>query len=244
MPKPDSCIFYRGPSRLDGEEIVAIATTGSDNRKTGDMIQTWILRTSHSPTEAVRLGHDSSICGDCYHRGARGSRGSADRPRTCYVNVGQAPQGIWRKFRRRGYPKMHLREFLEQRGGQALRMGSYGDPVAVPIAAWDGASSAHTRTGYTHQWRRAAADPFRSLIMASCDSPAEAMDAARHGWRTFLVRPMHDPSIVVESIECLADSHGKTCVECGLCRGTQGAAKAPSIWIEAHGTAKRFVGAL
>lgn len=233
---PNSCIFYRGPSALDGKEIVAIATTGSDNRKTGDMIQTWILRTSHSPTEAVRLGHDSSICGDCYHRGA------PDRPRTCYVSIGQAPQGVWRKFKRRGYPRMQLREFLAQRGFQPLRMGSYGDPVAVPIAAWDGAYAVRTRTGYTHQWRRPEAEPFKKLVMASCDSPAEAMDAARQGWRTFLVRPLDAPPSA--GIECLADSHGKTCVECGLCRGTQLAANAPSIWIEAHGTAKRFVGAV
>lgn len=233
--RPDSCIFYRGPSALDGKEIVAIATTGSDNRKTGDMIQTWILRTSHSPTEAVRLGHDSSICGDCYHRG------SVDRPRTCYVNVGQAPQGIWRKFKRRGYPRMSLRDFLALRDWQPLRMGSYGDPVAVPIEAWDGAAGAPTRTGYTHQWRRPIAEPFKELVMASCDSVAEAADAARQGWRTFLVRPLGAEQTA--GIECLSDSHGKTCVECGLCRGTQGAAKAPSIWIEAHGTAKRFVGA-
>lgn len=232
--------FYRGPSMIDGHEIVAIATTGSANRKTGDMIQTWILRTSHSPTEAVRLGHDRSICGECPHR--------TGAVRTCYVNIGQAPQAVWRAFKARRYPKASLAEFLAQRGDQPLRMGSYGDPAAVPIDAWDGAAGTRRRAGYTHQWRNPIAQPFKRLVMASCDGPGEAIEAARQGWRTFLVQPVGAPAPVAGdeggpgSIECLADSHGKTCSECGLCRGAD-RPNAPSIWIEAHGTAKRFVGA-
>lgn len=229
--------FYRGPSMIDGREIVAIATTGSDNRKTGDLIQTWILRTSHSPTEAVRLGHDHSICGDCRHRG------SEDRPRTCYVNIGQAPQAVWRAFKARRYPKATLAEFLAHRGDQGLRMGSYGDPAAVPIEAWQGANMPwRKRAGYTHQWRNPIARPFRELVMASCDSPSEAMEAAMDGWRTFLVQPVGAPP-PADAIECLSDSLGRTCEQCGLCRGAD-RPNAPSIWIEAHGTAKRFVGAL
>lgn len=248
-----ACQFYRGPSMIDGREIVAIATTGSENRKTGDLIQTWILRTSHSPTEAVRLGHDRSICGDCKHRGTE------ERPRTCYVNFGQAPQSVWRAFKARRYPKATLAEFLAQRPDQGLRMGSYGDPVAVPIEAWLGASGSRKRAGYTHQWRNPIARPFRELVMASCDSPSEAMEAAMDGWRTFLVQPVGAPppaqgiNCLADShgrtkekaslggmIQCLADSHGRTCESCGLCRGAD-RPNAPSIWIEAHGTARRFV---
>jgi len=51
---------------------VVIATgfsTPSDNRKTGDMIQIWILVRSVSPTEAIRTGLDRLICGSCVHRG-------------------------------------------------------------------------------------------------------------------------------------------------------------------------------
>ena len=95
-------ILYEGPSMLDGAPIVAIATTGkSANRKTGDMIQTWILRQEWSPVDAVRYGADSSICGSCTHRGAP----AEGKPRTCYVNVGQAPQGIWRAWKAGRYPK-------------------------------------------------------------------------------------------------------------------------------------------
>jgi hypothetical protein len=44
---PNSVIFYRGPSQLTGDPIVAVLTglvTRSSNAKTGPMLQTWILR--------------------------------------------------------------------------------------------------------------------------------------------------------------------------------------------------------
>jgi hypothetical protein len=158
------------------------------------------------------------------------------------VNIGQAPQGIWRKFKRRGYPKMALADFLKQRPEQALRMGSYGDPVAVPIYAWAGAGTAPKRAGYTHQWRHARAEPFRKLVMASCDSVADAAEAAQRGWRAFLVRQPGDVAELPGMVECANTTHGKSCATCALCFGSH--PTAPSIWIEAHGTAKRFVGAL
>ena len=48
-------ILYEGPSLLDGEPIVAILTglrSSSCNRKTGAMLQTWIMRADVSPAEA------------------------------------------------------------------------------------------------------------------------------------------------------------------------------------------------
>ena len=37
-------VLYEGPSKLDGEPIVAIATLKTENTKTGPTIQTWILK--------------------------------------------------------------------------------------------------------------------------------------------------------------------------------------------------------
>jgi hypothetical protein len=54
-----------------------------ENRKTGNMIQVWILCANESPVAAVKSGSDGIVCGDCKHRG----NGFSDR--TCYVNVGQ-----------------------------------------------------------------------------------------------------------------------------------------------------------
>lgn len=230
-------IFYRGPSALDGKPIVAIATLGkSSNRKTGDMIQTWILRADLDPASAVNTGEDESICGSCPHRGAFPK--SKAEPRTCYVNVGQAPLGIWRAWKRGSYSRGSMLEVATR--GRPVRLGAYGDPVAVPWSSWAGIHLAPKWTGYTHQWRLPHAAAFRSVLMASCDSVADAADAARQGWRTFLVRGV-DSEPLAGMLECVNVTHGKACADCGLCNGNQ-SWQAPNIQIQAHGTAKRFVG--
>ena len=65
---PKGVVLYRGPSKLDGEPIVCIATglkAPSKNPKTGTMVQTWILREDVAPHKAQKTGEDSSVCGDC-----------------------------------------------------------------------------------------------------------------------------------------------------------------------------------
>ena len=74
-------IFYEGPSLLDGKPIVGIALAGSStNSKTGELVQTYILRSDMPPQDAINDGHDVSICGNCTHRKTVGDNG-----RTCYV---------------------------------------------------------------------------------------------------------------------------------------------------------------
>ena len=82
-------LIYKGPSQLDGRPIVVIATTGSKNAKTGNMLQTWILRADVPPVQATKTGEDYSICGDCPHRGAVTGK------RSCYVLPFQAPLKIY-----------------------------------------------------------------------------------------------------------------------------------------------------
>ena len=85
MAKPNGAILYRGPSLLDGADIVVIAigtNSGSENRKTGRMLQTYILRADALPAAVVRTGNDSSICGDCTHRGDGTGKGRTDRKST------------------------------------------------------------------------------------------------------------------------------------------------------------------
>lgn len=65
---PQGVVLYEGPSMLDGEPIVAIATgmqTPSTNRKTGEMVQVHILLQKEHPSVAQNSGADSSICGNC-----------------------------------------------------------------------------------------------------------------------------------------------------------------------------------
>ena len=64
MSKPNGYILYEGPSGIDGAPIVVIATgfaNSSANAKTGDMIQTWIIRSDIAPHHAVKSGDDASI---------------------------------------------------------------------------------------------------------------------------------------------------------------------------------------
>ncbi|NBU71905.1 MAG: hypothetical protein EBS53_10740, partial [Bacteroidetes bacterium] len=58
-------LFYRGASPIDRAPLIGIATLESENRKTGNMVQTWILREDISPTMARSIGEDRSFCGDC-----------------------------------------------------------------------------------------------------------------------------------------------------------------------------------
>lgn len=234
-------VFYRGPSVLDpATDIVAVATLQSDNRKTGNMIQTWILRTDRSPVEAIMDGTDAAICGDCRHRGVPKPKGAriSPVPRTCYVNVGQAPQAVYRAWQRGRYRPGTMLEVASL--GRPVRLGAYGDPVAVPWQAWEGIHLAPRWTGYTHQWRRIEAAPFKGIVMASCDSVREAMDAATEGWRTFLVRAV-DTRVPDGMIPCPAVDRGASCGTCGLCNGNE-SWKAPNVTIEAHGSAAAFVG--
>lgn len=229
MARPLGITLYDGPSALDGAPIVVVATFNSNNRKTGAMVQVWILRKDVSPVAAIQSGADASICGDCVHRS------NVDGVRTCYVNVGQAPLAVWNAYRRGKYPTGTVADIPR---GRPVRLGAYGDPAAVPFDVFAGVDNRKVWTGYSHQWRTCD-QRYRSLLMASADSVADAADAAAMGWRSFLVTPDGAP-IPEQMIECPSETHGVQCATCGLCKGA--AIGAPSIAIGAHGPAKRFVG--
>lgn len=228
-------VLWRGVSLLDGvTPIVAIATglRGSANAKTGAMVQTWILREDMAPHDAVRSGGDAAVCGDCKHRPSTGG--------ACYVKVFQAPLSVFRAFHRGTYATAD--DIAAIGAGRAVRVGSYGDPAAVPVAVWQALiSSATMHTGYTHQWRVAPA--LASICMASADTPAERDEARTAGWRTFTVRLASDPLAAREAVCPASHEAGvKTnCATCGACNGTATGRKG-SIAIIAHGSsAKRFI---
>src|SRR5690606_19236104 len=170
----------------DGAPIVMIGTgfgTKSTNRKTGDMIQTWILRQDLLPTEAIKTDDDKSICGNCPLRGIGGGV-----HRACYVNLGQAPNNVYRTYRAGGYGRLPELRFFN---GRAVRLGSYGDPAAVPLELVASiASAAAGHTGYTHQWRTCD-QRLREWCMASADSVGDYRAAKALGWRVFRVRSEH-----------------------------------------------------
>lgn len=245
--KANSAVIWRGASLLDGAPIVVIASglrTGSTNRKTGAMLQTYILRDDVSPVDAVKSGADASICGNCPHRGTPettyapfGVTRMAQR--TCYVNVGQGALSVWRAYKRGTLTDVSSRDVhdtLSHLGrGRVVRLGTYGDPAAVPARVWQLLTADATgRTGYTHQWRNAP--QLRSLCMASADSESDARDAQALGWRTFRVAfPGDLARLPVESICPASAEAGKklTCAQCLACSGA--GTRRGSIVIQAHG---------
>jgi hypothetical protein len=233
MPKPNGAILYSGPSLLDGAPIVVIAiglASGSTNRKTGSMLQTYILRSDMEPTLAVKSGADAAICGNCRHRGAPGEPVG----RTCYVNVGQGPLGVYRAFKRGVYPTAI--DLVAIGNGRMVRLGTYGDPAAVPVGVWTLLTkSAQGRTGYTHQWR--TAHGLRALCMASVDTMHEAEEARASGWRYFRVAmPTDLARLPMESI-CPASKEAGYKLKCETCLACSGAVngRKGSIVIQAHG---------
>jgi len=228
-------ILYRGPSELDGKPIVVVATglgRSSRNEKTGDMVQTWILRDDVDPWDAVKSGQDASVCGDCPHRGT-----------SCYVKVFQAPKSVWKAAQRGAYPLVSDAAGLTALGrGRAVRLGSYGDPAAVPAHIWGAlVAEASAWTGYTHQWRWAS--HLQPLVMASVDSPEEMAAAEREGWRTFRVRLAGEPVDRQREFICPASKEAgyKTdCASCRACMGTSAKAKASPVIIAHGATARRF----
>lgn len=229
-------VIYRGPSLLNGAPIVAIATLSTDNAKTGPMVQTWILPDDGTmPHEHVKAGTDESVCGDCKHRPALGG--------ACYVRVFQGPRSVYAAFLRGRYELDDGYRAASAVYGRALRIGSYGDPAAVPTEVWERlVRNAASHTGYTHQWKRPEAAALRGLVMASCDTPEEREEARSMGWRTFTVRLESDPLAQRESVCPASDEagHKVTCAQCRMCDGAA-SGKRGSIAILAHGgTAKRY----
>jgi hypothetical protein len=181
--KPTGYIVYEGPSVLDGAPIVMIATLETDNRKTGDMVQTWIIRSDMSPLDASRSKLDSAICGNCPHKWSAGG--------ACYVNLGQAPTSIYRAYLRGSYPlylgfNETLRSLLHNR---KIRLGAYGDPAAVPVQVLRLlVSLAAGHTGYTHQMAHRNFDPaVLQYCMASADTAKQAANLWADKARTFRI---------------------------------------------------------
>jgi hypothetical protein len=241
LSKAPGVILYEGPSKLDGQPIVVIATglaKASRNAKTGAMVQTYILRRDMHPIEAVRSGADASICGTCPHRGDGTGQG-----RSCYVTLAHGPSTVYKAYLRGVYPKANAFQAAALFAGKMVRLGTYGDPAAAPLALWKVAlTSAEGWTGYTHQWRTISPE-FAALVMASADSVEDMNAAHALGFRTFRVTAAPFANIKGREAVCPAsEEKGKvaSCITCRACMGTSGKAKA-SIQIAAHGGGKKHV---
>lgn len=249
--KLNNSIIYTGPSLIDGKPIIVACIIKSGNVKTGNMLQTYILRADINPLEASRTGADVSICGDCKHRGkptTNAAKKTAEG-RTCYVNIGQGPSQVYKAFIKGNYPSITPEQTQEIGRNQMVRLGTYGDPAAVPQSVWNNLlmhSAGHT--GYTHQHNTNGLTPDYKTLMYSADNPQDAISAHSKGYRTFRVIPVQaykehgNNALLTNEILCPASKEndkGITCKQCKLCTGS--ASKGKSIAIVAHGTSRNKV---
>jgi hypothetical protein len=228
---------------LDGSPIVLIATYGNTgkkaNGKTGAMVQTYILRSDIGPIEAIRSGGDAAICGECPHRPKKNG--------TCYVRVDTGPNMVYKAFKRGSayhdatQCNLNLSRLF---AGELIRLGTYGDPAAIPLSVWSALlKAAGGWTGYTHQWKRSDSQGLKAFCMASCDTLEEDREARGMGWRTFTVLIKGAKAVPGGSFLCPASEEaGKklTCSECLACDGLSSERKA-SVYIPVHGVAFKQV---
>lgn len=235
-------IVYEGPSHLPGaigQEVVVILTFGSGNRKTGNLWTLWIWPKSvltlnllpgegNSLTGHLLSGGDQASCLGCVH--------SSQGNNTCYVLplMGKGPTTMIKTLQARFakgeevyLSNTDLVALLKQEQPE-VRLGGYGDPVALPLWFLHLFTENTDTLGYTHQWARIPAEDralYAAFLMASVDSPTQALFAQAKGWRTFRVKEKNEPALTSEAM-CPASKEYKektgkqiTCGDCGQCRG-------------------------
>ena len=221
MSKVKGYVLYEGPSAINGENIAAILTLNSANKKTGKMAQLWILAKDTAPHIAQKTGEDSAVCGDCPIK------------KECYVLTFQGPLSVWNAYKRGTYmdltrskkiPALLIRRLI-------IRFGAYGDPAALP--KWlikSIAENCKDFTGYTHQWNKRKFNFLKNYFMASVETKKLAEKALKKGFRYFRIKQAGADNFENE-IDCPSDN-GVQCIDCKLCNGAK---QAKNITIEAHG---------
>ena len=242
--QPKSGVIYRGPSLIDGKPIVAIAIYSNRNRKTGAMLQTYILREDLDPMQANKTGQDYSICGDCPHRGTptKDPKAKLAKNRSCYVVIGQSVLAVYKSYKRGIYPDMLGHKNIASLGnGRMVRLGTYGDPAAVPGYIWDSLlSDSAGHTAYSHQSSMKNAQFRPDIMMQSADNVTQARAAWDAGARTFRIVSDYSEIIKGKEIACPAQTRAIQCQSCGLCMGVS---KAKSIAVIKHGAGSKYIAA-
>lgn len=228
----NSAVLYKGPSKLNGEPIVAVATYNSANSKTGAMMQIWILSDTVTPTEAKKQGLDAAVCGVCPIK------------KECYVNLGQAPRAVFNAYKRDRYKDLScdMSGIADLVSGKVVRFGAYGDIAALPFDLCRLIIKyAKGHTAYTHQRKHKNYDPrFNTIAHISAETAKEAFEVARIGLgNTFRTVSSYD-DILPHEIKCPSDTPAKVnCVDCRKCNGATG----QSIVIVPHGSSGKKMAA-
>ena len=129
--------------------------------------------------------------------------------------------------------------------GRKVRLGTYGDPAAAPVALWQEITAdAAGVVGYSHQWQAVNFDhaAWAPLVMASADSIEEAAQANLFGMRVFRVSVGVDRQAGEATCPASAEAGRKsTCDACMLCGGTSKTARDIVIADHAVGHKRRVI---
>jgi hypothetical protein len=207
-------------SPVNGQEVLLAGVLESKNVKTGDMVQIHILHPDDKPTEISKRGLDDRVCGTCPLR--HSLKGS------CYVNIGQGPNSVYRGWVTHGKQVDSYKDFVRGLEGRKVRFGAYGDPSHIPpklAALIMRYSKGHT--AYTHDWRLPEVGEFwKGKAMASCDTIEHLREAEALGWKGFVAAEEDIPDVR----DCLNETKGLNCIDCLICDGSK-----VSIQIRPHG---------
>lgn len=218
-------LVWEGNSPFNGEPIILLMSgmLASKNGKTGNMLQTYILLRDVRPAEAIKTGEDYSICANCPCRPIT-AKLDPDQA-VCYVNTGNdGIDGMWDSYHAGKVLQMSNIDYLLI-VNRELRMGSYGEPTAVPFDVWrkllDATGQAKNHTGYTSKWREPIAQEFKGYCQASCSSETEHLEAKNMGWYTYTHLPEGHPPIK-NTVKCpYTKTNGVKCRTCLLCNGAK-----------------------
>ena len=104
-----------------------------------------------------------------------------------------------------------------------VRLGTYGDPAAVPRNVWDLLISESTgHTGYSHQSK--IKDSYSDICMHSVEDKKQAIAAWKDGKRTFRIIQSVDEIIKGKEVLCPASKEAgrkSVCELCKLCSGSE-----------------------
>lgn len=195
------------------KSVLAGITAPSQNRKTGPVIQQYILNDSDTLPYNYDRNQAESVCGDCpLHPTANGG---------CYVLRFKGAAAVAKSTP----PKLNLYHL----SGRVLRLGAEGDPTAIPFDEYEQLfKEVRVVLGYTHQWRNC--DPrWKPYLKASVESEAAAKEAQELGWSTFRIRATEAGQPMKGEAVCRYESNRETCLECKLC------SKSVNIVVTAHG---------
>lgn len=189
----------------------------SQNRKTGAMIQSYFIDKDTIDQPAVF----GSKCSDC------------PMVEKCYVSRDKLT--VRRLLKEGTYKQVSFDDMLELIKDKPIRLGTYGDPSILPLSDLEAiCEGASMHTGYTHFYAQIATQ-YSRYLMASVEDFSQELFAQSLGYRTFrvLLKGQSQYETSDHILECVNDTHGLTCLECGLCNGNQ-KGNVKNIYINEH----------